>query len=44
MVFTEAIGPHIVYIKAQPVAGAVHVKVAVGPLLDYPIKGSRQQS
>ena len=43
MVLTEAIGPHIVYIKAQPVAGAVHVEVAVGPLLDHPIKGSRQQ-
>ena len=43
VVLTEAIGPHIVNIKAQPVAGAVHVEMAVGPLLDHPIEGSRQQ-
>ena len=43
VVLTEAIGPHIVYIKAKPVAGAVHVEVAVGPLLDHPVKGSCQQ-
>ena len=44
MVLTEAIGPHIVHIETQPMAGAVHVEVAIGPLLDHPIQRADQQT
>ena len=44
VVLAQPIGAHIVHIQAQPVARAVHVEVAVGPLLDDSVQRTRQQA
>ena len=44
MVFTQAIGADVMDIEAQPMAGAMHVEVAVGPLLDDPVHLTAEQA
>ena len=43
VVLTQAVSPYIVHIETQPVAGAVHVEVAVRALLDDPVGLAGQQ-
>ena len=43
-VLAEAVGAHVVDIEAQPVAGAVHVQVPVGALLDDAVRLAAQQA
>ena len=43
-VFAEPVGTHVVDIQPQPVAGAVHVQVPVGPLFDQSVHFAHQQA
>ena len=44
MVFAQAVSAHIVHIQPQPMAGAVHVEVPVGPLVDQAIQIASKQT
>ena len=43
-VFSQPVGTDVVHIEPQSMAGAVHVEVSVGTLLDHTVNLSSQQS